>query len=254
MLLVVDVGNTQSSFGVFEGENLKDSWRVSTNKDETADELSATLLTLLSLRSMSLSDLDAMIISSVVPHCTASLIEMGRRLLNLEPLVVGPGLKTGITILYDNPHEIGADRIVNAVAAFSSYGGPAIVVDFGTATTFDAISEKGEYLGGAITPGIETSSEALFEMAAKLSRVDLKVPAKAVGKNTAESLQAGILFGAGGGVDRIVGMIKDEIGQEAKVIATGGLAKLACQVCRTIDEIDSDLTISGLKLLYDKNV
>ncbi|MDI6800112.1 MAG: type III pantothenate kinase [Actinomycetota bacterium] len=254
MLLVADVGNTQSSFGVFEGDDLKESWRISTNKDETADEVGAAIFSLLSMKKMGLDELDAMIISSVVPHCTASLIEMGQKLLGVEPLVVGPGLKTGVTILYDNPHEIGADRIVNAAAAHRIYGGPVIVVDFGTATTFDAISEKGEYLGGAIVPGIETSAEALFEMAARLSRVDLKVPKKAVGKNTTESLQSGILYGAAGAVDRIAEMIKDEIGKEAKVVATGGLAELAFEISTTIDELNPDLTLFGLKILFDKNV
>ncbi len=254
MLLAVDVGNTQTSFGIFEKDELRESWRISTNKDETADELGADLFSLFGLKKMKIEDIDAMIISSVVPHSTASLIEMGRRLLSLEPLVVGPGLKTGVTILYDNPHEIGADRIVNAVAAYKKYGGPVIVVDFGTATTFDAISEKGEYLGGAISPGIETSAEALFSMAARLSRVDLRVPERAVGKNTTESLQSGILYGAAGGVDKIVRMIQKELGHGTKVVATGGLAVLASKICDTIDELDPDLTLFGLKILYDKNI
>ncbi|MDO8885654.1 type III pantothenate kinase [Candidatus Oleimmundimicrobium sp.] len=253
MLLAIDVGNTQTSFGVFNKDELCCSWRISTNKEETADELAVTLTNLLNLQGLKLKDIDAIIISSVVPHCTASLVEMAKSIFKLEAIVVGPGTKTGIPILYDNPHEVGADRIANAVAAYDIYGGPVIVVDFGTATTFDAISSKGEYLGGAIAPGIETSAEALFEMAAKLSRVDLKVPSKAIGKNTTESLQSGIMFGVVGQVNKIVNSIKKELGDNPTVVATGGLAGLFASKCEVVDEINLTLTLQGLKKIFDMN-
>ncbi len=253
MLLAVDVGNTQTSFGVFDGDELCCSWRISTNKEETADELAVTLTNLLNLQGLKLKDIDAIIISSVVPHCTASLIEMAKSIFKLEAIVVGPGTKTGIPILYDNPHEVGADRIANAVAAYDIYGGPVIVVDFGTATTFDAISSKGEYLGGAIAPGIETSAEALFEMAAKLSQVDLKVPSKAIGKNTTESLQSGIMLGFVGQVDKIVSLIKGEMEENSTVVATGGLAGLFASKCEFVDEVNLTLTLQGLKKIFEMN-
>ena len=253
MLLAVDVGNTQTSFGVFDGDELCCSWRISTNKEETADELAVTLTNLLNLQGLKLKDIDAIIISSVVPHCTASLIEMAQSIFKLEAIVVGPGTKTGIPILYDNPHEVGADRIANAVAAYDIYGGPVIVVDFGTATTFDAISSKGEYLGGAIAPGIETSAEALFEMAAKLSQVDLKVPSKAIGKNTTESLQSGIMLGFVGQVDKIVSLIKGEMEENSTVVATGGLAGLFASKCEFVDEVNLTLTLQGLKKIFEMN-
>ncbi len=179
---------------------------------------------------------------------------MAEQSLKTKLLVVGPGIKTGIPILYDNPHEVGADRIVNAVAAFKKYGGPAIVVDFGTATTFDAISAKGEYLGGAIAPGVEISAEALFTVAAKLSRVDLRKPADVIGKNTEMSIQSGLIFGFAGLVDTIVEKMKKEIEGNPKVIATGGLASLITPVCATIQEVDSLLTLFGLKMVYDMNM
>ncbi|HDP70317.1 MAG TPA: type III pantothenate kinase [Actinobacteria bacterium] len=253
MLLAVDVGNTQTVFGVFDGDELNCNWRISTNKEETADELTVTIANLLNLHGLKLKDIDAIIISSVVPHCTASLNEMAKSIFKLEAIIVGPGTKTGIPILYDNPHEVGADRIVNAVAAYEFYGGPVIVVDFGTATTFDAISSKGEYLGGAIAPGIEISAEALFGMAAKLSRVDLKVPSKTIGKNTTESLQSGIMFGVVGQVDKIVTSIKNELKGSPTVVATGGLASLIAGECKIIDEVSSDLTLLGLKKIYEIN-
>ncbi|MDI6891444.1 MAG: type III pantothenate kinase [Actinomycetota bacterium] len=254
MLLAIDVGNTQTCIGLFEGENLYCHWRISTNKEETADEVTVTLADLLALEGLNLPSMTAVIISSVVPHCTASLEEMARRNLKIEPMIVGPGVKTGMPILYDNPHEVGADRIVNAVAAYELYGGPVIVVDFGTATTFDAISEKGEYLGGVITPGVEISAEALFETAAKLSRVDLVKPPSVIGKNTGASIQAGVILGTAGQVDSLVGMIQTEMGGECFVVATGGLAELIAPECKTIHKVDPLLTLTGLKKVYDKNI
>lgn len=253
MLLVVDVGNTQTCIGIFDKDILKCHWRISTNREETSDEVAVTLADLLNLESLRLADINAVVISSVVPHCTAAYEEMTYKILKLKPLVVGPGVKTGLPILYDNPHEVGADRIVNAVAAYELYGGPVIIVDFGTATTFDVVSKKGEYLGGAIVPGVEVSAEALFEKAARLSRIDLTKPPSVIGKNTQESLQAGIIFGTIGLVDTLVKRIIEEIGSECFVVATGGLAELIAPECQSINKIDTLLTFTGLKKVYDKN-
>lgn len=253
MLLAIDVGNTQTTIGVFKEDGLVHQWRISTNRDETADELAVTISNLFELESLALHDISATIVSSVVPHCTAALVEMARKHLKSKLLVVGPRIKTGMPILYDNPHEVGADRIVNSVAAFKKYGGPVIVVDFGTATTFDVVSAEGEYLGGVITPGLEISAEALFTAAAKLSRVDLVKPAAVIGKNTAASIQSGLIFGFVGLVDTIVEKIKKEIEQEPKVVATGGLASLIAPECRTVSEVDDLLTLHGLKMIYEMN-
>lgn len=253
MLLAIDVGNTQTVIGVFKGEELYCHWRISTNKEETADELTLTLSDLFGLKGFGLKDITAIIISSVVPRCTASLTEMVKKTLKIPPLIVDYQVPTGLKILYDNPAEIGADRIVNAAAAYGLYGGPIIVVDFGTATTFDLVTKKGEYLGGAIAPGIEISAEALFNVAAKLSRVELTKPSFIIGKNTQESLQSGIIFGFGGLVDTVVEKMKEEIASNTKVIATGGLASLMTPVCQSIDELNSDLTLIGLKKIYELN-
>lgn len=253
MLLAIDVGNTQTAIGVFKTDDLVFHWRVSTNKEETADELSVVLSNLLSLKNLTLQNISSAIVASVVPHCTASLIEMAEKNLKTKLMVVGPGLKTGMPILYDNPHEVGADRIVNAVAAFKNYGGPAIVVDFGTATTFDVISAEGAYLGGAIAPGLEIAAEALFNIAAKLSRVDLRKPAHVIGKNTETSVQSGLIYGFAGLVDTIVTKMSGELEEAPRVIATGGLAPLLSPVCATVNEVDELLTLSGLKIVYEMN-
>lgn len=253
MLLVIDVGNTQTNFGVFKGEKLIVSWRISTNTEETADELAVTLSELFNLKGILFNGVKGVAIASVVPHCTAALQEMCQKFFGLEPLIVSPGTKTGIVILYDNPHEIGPDRIVNAVAAYELYGGPVIVVDFGTATTFDAVSKKGEYLGGAIAPGIEISTNALFEHAARLSKVDLVKPPRVIGKNTRESLQSGIIFGFAGQVDEVVRKMDEELNGKAEVIATGGLAPFIAPECATVDKINVDLTLIGLKKVWERN-
>lgn len=254
MLLVIDVGNTQTALGVFENDKLQCDFRISTNAEQTADELAITFADLLALQGLGLKDLTAVTISSVVPHLTTALEEMARRILKVSLLVVGPGIKTGIPILYDNPREVGADRIANAVAAHHLYGGPAIVVDFGTATTFDVISRKGEYLGGVIAPGVEVSADALSTKAAKLSRVELVKPEAVIGKNTVASLQSGIIFGFAGQVDRLIEMIKKELGDDARVIATGGLAELMVPECKTIELHNPLLTLTGLRLIYQRNI
>lgn len=257
MLLAIDVGNTQTAIGVFRDADLLCHWRISTHSEKTGDEWAATVTSLLSLQGVQSEDIKAAIISSVVPAATRALEEMTSTRLALKPIFVGPEVKMNITLLYDNPREIGADRIVNAVAAYNLHGGPAIVVDFGTATTFDVVSEKGEYLGGAIAPGIEISTDALFEKAAKLSKVEFRKPERVVGKNTVESLQSGIIYGFAGQVDSMVERIIDElkVGErdKVKVIATGGLAELLVPICKTITQHDPLLTLKGLKLLYDLN-
>ncbi|HHY95286.1 MAG TPA: type III pantothenate kinase [Firmicutes bacterium] len=253
MLLAVDVGNTNIVWGVYRGKELSFHWRTTTGRQTTADEFGMLLHQLCAYHGLGLAALHAVVMASVVPPLTPALEEMCRRYLGVEALVVGPGVKTGMDIRYDNPREVGADRIVNAVAAYELYGGPAIVVDFGTATTFDVISSQGEYLGGAIAPGIGISTEALFERAARLPRIELVKPRSAIGKNTVASMQAGIVFGFAGQVDELVRRIKKELGEEARVIATGGMAELLAGEARTIEKVDPLLTLEGLRLIYERN-
>lgn len=252
MLLVVDVGNTHTVIGCFEARQLMANWRIATSPEATADELAVAISNLFRLEGVSLEDISGVIISSVVPPVTASLLEMSNSMLKVDPLIISPDTKTGITILYDNRQEVGADRIANAVAGFEIYGGPLIVVDFGTATTFDAITECAEYLGGAIAPGVEISYEALFKRAARLSKVDLIRPAKAIGKNTQNSIQSGIIIGAGGLVDRVIDRFEREMGPVKHVVATGGLAGLIAPECERVTAVDPMLTLTGLQLIYEK--
>src|SRR5215216_829398 len=223
MLLVVDVGNTQTHLGTFEGEELIEHWRFATVRSSTADELGAALRNLLALRGLSFADIDASIVSSTVPRQRPEWVEVGTRYLGHELLVVGPGLRTGMPIRYDNPREIGPDRLVNAVAGFEKVGGPCVVVDFGTAVTYDVVSADGEYLGGVIFPGVEISLEALSERAAALPRIELIEPRTLIGKSTVDAIRSGVLFGFAGMVDGILERLQDELG-EARAIATGGLA------------------------------
>ncbi len=253
MLLGIDVGNTQTVIGVFKGDRLRDHWRISTERERTADEIALSLGGFLAFVGWSLDMIDGMIISSVVPEMTRALCKMGRDILKLEPLVVDSDTDTGVVILYEDPRQVGADRLVNAVAAIAKYGAPCIVVDFGTATTWDAINSNGEYLGGTIAPGVEISADALFREAARLSRVELVAPANPVGRNTVESIQSGMIYGTAGQVDRLVELFRDELGGEARVIATGGLAEVIVGECRTVDVTDPLLTLHGLKLIYDRN-
>lgn len=253
MILAIDVGNTQTVAGVFRGEELVHDWRIRTVKDATADEMKLTLTQLLAANGLSLSDIDDAVVSSVVPDSSQVLQELWVQELKREPVMVGPGLKTGMPILYDNPKEVGADRIVNSVAALHLYGPPVIIVDFGTATTFDAVSAKGEYVGGAIAPGIGVSAEALFAAAAQLPEVDFKPPRQAIGKNTRASIQSGLIYGSAGLVDTLVGKLKAELSPEAKTVATGGLAKLIVPWCRTVSEVNPLLTLTGLREIYRIN-
>jgi type III pantothenate kinase len=253
VLLVVDVGNTQTHFGTFADGELIEHWRFATVRTSTADELGAALRNLVELRGVGLADLTASIVSSTVPQLEPEWLEMARRYLSHEMLVVGPGIRTGLSIRYDNPREIGADRLVNAVAIRDRFGGPAVCVDFGTAVNFDVISAAGEYLGGVLAPGVEVSLEALTERGAKLPKIDLAAPRGVIGKSTVEAIRSGVIFGYAALVDGIVGRILAEIGEEADVIATGGLAGHIVPYCERIDETDDLLTLTGLRLLHERN-
>jgi len=252
MLLAIDVGNTQTVIGAYRGSELKGHWRVSTNSNQTGDELALYYQGFLMLKGLTFADFDAVIVSSVVPTATMSLEHMTRECWDFEALIVGKNINAGISVLVDNPREVGPDRLVNAVAAFERYGGPSIVVDFGTATTLDAISGSGEYLGGVIAPGIEISSQALFRKAARLTRVDMYRPPSVIGKNTVWSLQSGIIFGFAGQVDRLVELMREELGDKVTVVATGGLAEVIVDECRTVQFHDPLLTLHGLRLIYER--
>ncbi len=253
MLLVVDVGNTQTHFGTYSGEDLLEHWRFATVRTSTADELGAALRALLELRGIGLADLKGSIISSTVPQLEPEWIRMGRRYLGHDTLAVGPGLRTAMPIRIDNPRELGADRLVNAVAAFERVRGPVISVDFGTAVNYDVVSGKGEYLGGVIAPGVEVSLDALTTRGAKLPKIDLLAPRNAIGKSTVEAIRSGIIYGFAAQVDGIVTRLVDELGEDAEVLATGGLASHIVPYTTRIDAIDEDLTLRGLKLLHERN-
>lgn len=253
MLLAVDVGNTQTVIGLFAEKKLAGHWRISTNASLTADELRVKVAGLLALDGLSWGDVSHVILASVVPRLTAAWEDLTRVACAGDVMVVGPGLKTGMPIRYDNPHEVGADRIVNGVAAFSRFGGPVIIVDFGTATTIDVIDASGAYLGGAIAPGVETSAEALFTKAARLSKVDLEPPSAVIGTNTRMSVQAGLLLGEAAMVDGLVRRTWVELGAETPVVATGGLAERMALLCDTITDVDMDLTLDGLRMVFERN-
>jgi type III pantothenate kinase len=253
MLLALDVGNTNVVLGLFSGRDLRHHWRIATRREGTSDEYSMLIEGLFSLEHVQRREVRAAVISSVVPSLQATLKEMGEKSFGVTPLVIEPGIKTGMPILYDNPKEVGADRIVNAVAAIERYGKPAIVVDFGTATTFDVISERGEYLGGAIAPGISISAEALFRCAAKLPRIDIARPKEAIGKSTITSMQSGLYYGYLSLVEGMLARIKAEMGLSPIVVATGGLAHLIVGSSALISHIDPLLTLEGLRILYERN-
>jgi type III pantothenate kinase len=253
VLLVVDVGNTNTVLGAYKGDTLQAHWRVETNKGRTADEYAVLIRQLMALDDIPPGALQAAIIATVVPPVLFAVESFCKKHLHLTPLVVGPGIKTGMPILTENPREVGADRIVNAVAAFEEYKAGCIVVDFGTATTFDVVSPRGEYRGGAIAPGIAISADALYRAAAKLPRVEITRPPRVVGRNTVSSMQSGLVFGYAGLCDAIVERMRAEIDFPARCVATGGLAPLIAKESRTIEETNEMLTLRGLKLIHDRN-
>ncbi|HYG62015.1 MAG TPA: type III pantothenate kinase [Thermoanaerobaculia bacterium] len=253
MLILVDVGNTNTVFGVYRGDELVESFRLSTDTERTADEYGSLLLPLFALAGIEPTAADAVVVSSVVPPLHFTLDSLARRYFGKKPLFIEPGVRTGMPIRYDNPAEVGADRIVNAVAARERYGAPVIVVDFGTATTFDLVNAAGEYVGGIIAPGITISAEALFAHASRLYRVDVRKPDELVGRNTAGAMQAGIYYGYIGLVDGILERLLEEIPETKTVVATGGQADLIAGGSRFIREVDPMLTLIGLKLIYDRN-
>jgi len=252
-MLAIDIGNTNTVLGVYQGEELIAHWRMATTLHRMADENAVLLESLFGHSGLTFADIEDGIVSCVVPPLLPVFQEMCERYMNFSLLVVEPGTKTGMRILYDNPQEVGADRIVNAVAAKDLYGTPLIVIDFGTATTFDAISKEGDYLGGAIAPGIVVASEALAERAAKLPHIELVVPSRAIGKNTIASMQSGIMYGYVSLVEGMVARLQDELGGEARVVATGGLAHVIAKHTPVIEAVNQNLTLQGLKMLYKLN-
>jgi len=253
MLLVIDVGNTQTVMGVYEAENLLVDWRLSTDISRSGDEFWVILRNLFREAGLDTDSVDGICISSVVPPLQGVLEDVCARYFKSAPVIVEPGVKTGLSILYDNPKEVGADRIVNSVAGIDMYGTPLILVDFGTATTFDAVSEKAEYLGGAIVPGITISAEALFQRAAKLHRVELIAPKSVIGRDTSSSIRSGLVYGYAELVDGMVRRIKKEMGGDPKVIATGGNAEIIAEHSSEIDAVSPLLTLVGLRIIYEKN-
>jgi type III pantothenate kinase len=254
VLLAVNVGNTNTVLGVFRGAELEHQWRTSTETERTADELAVLFGGLLEQADLSFSNqITGVVISSVVPTSTGALRDMVERYFNFPPVIVEPGTKTGMPILTDNPRELGADRVVNALAAFKRYGGPCIVIDFGTATTYDAVSEKGEFLGGAIAPGLQTKNASLSRETARLPQVELLAPRTAIGKNTVDAIQSALIFGTAAEADGMIERMRKEFGGDATVVATGGLAPLVVPHCQFIDEYDPWLTLEGLRLVFERN-
>jgi type III pantothenate kinase len=257
MLLAIDIGNTNIVLGVFEGRALDHSWRLATARERTADELGLMVSQLLDRAGIATSRIDGVVMASVVPQLTATMIDMSVRYIGMKPLNLEPGVETGMPVLYEHPAEVGADRIVNGIAAYEAYGRsrhvPLIVVDFGTATTFDAISAAGEYLGGVICPGIQISADALFQRAARLPRIDVRKPGNVIGRTTVTSMQSGLFFGYVGMVEGLVHRLRAELGGTVYCVATGGLAEIISPETDVVDVVDRDLTLEGLRILWERN-
>lgn len=255
MILTIDIGNTNTVVGFFEGENLLESVRIGSDRTKTNDEYEILLRSLFQLKQININNFEGGIISSVVPSLTGTIVSAAEKIISCKMLKVGPGVKTGLNILYDDPKEVGSDRIVNAVGAIKKYGYPLLILDFGTATTYCVIDRNKNYLGGIIAPGIGISADALFTKTAKLPRVELEAPSKFLNKNTADAMKSGIIFGKVGEVEYLVQHLKEETGiQEAKVIATGGIASIIMNSTDVIDTYDADLTLFGLREIYEKNI
>jgi type III pantothenate kinase len=253
MLITIDVGNTQTVMGLFDGSDLVDQWRLSTVRERTADEYRLFFAGLLRQDGYRVEDVDGAALSSVVPTAKEALIEVARAMVDGPLVVVGPGVRTGMAISIDNPREVGADRVVNSVAAVHRYGAPVVTVDFGTSTNFDVVDASGAYIGGSIAPGLEVSEDALIAATAALRRVETRPPRSPIGRNTVEAMQSGLLYGHAGLVDGIVDRIKDELGGEPRIVATGGLASTIVPLCRTVDVVDAWLTLDGLRIIYEMN-
>ena len=253
LLLTIDLGNTNTVLGVFEGAELRAHWRLATRREQTADEYGILVRNLFMGSGLVPTAIEGVALASVVPPLTPVLVALSKQYLDLEPLVVEPGVRTGMPILYEPPGDVGADRIVNGVAAFAAYGGPVIVVDFGTATTLDVVTRKGEYLGGVICPGVGISADALFQRAARLPRVDVRHPGKVIGRSTVGSIQSGIYFGYAAMVEGLIARLRGELGEPARVVATGGLAETLAGEIPSIEAVDPVLTLTGLRLIWERN-
>ncbi len=253
LLLTIDAGNTNTVLGLHQGAELKNHWRLTTRREQTADEYEILVRNLFASAGLSPADVVGVCLASVVPPLTPVLGALCRQYLGQEPVVIEPGVRTGMPILYEPPGDVGADRIVNGVAAFAAYGGPVIVVDFGTATTFDVVSKKGEYVGGVICPGVGISADALFQRAARLPRVDVKNPGRVIGRSTVASMQAGLYFGYAAMVEGLIARIKAELAEPARVVATGGLAETLAGDIPSLEAVDTVLTLTGLRLIWERN-
>ncbi len=253
MLLVMDVGNTNTTLGIFEGKELKAQWRLATNREQTADEYGILIRNLFTLDGVRADLITGIMVASVVPPLDGVLKETAEKYFQVPALFLGPGVHTGMAIRYDNPSEVGADRIADAVAAYEKYGGPCVVVDFGTGINFDVVSEKGEYLGGAIAPGIGIAAEALFERAARLPRVEIREPARVIGTNTVASMQSGLFYGAVGAMDGILDRLVAVLGKNTKVVATGGQASLVAAASKYQPPVDASLTLEGLRIIFERH-